>query len=342
MSEPALFATQVTKLYRSGSAATRPKFLVNEVCELLLESDAVRLSLLAEHEKALLWVVHPPAPQEATEHSAMESLHQLLGDGPAAPSAACLLRYNDKEKLTLAFILATSVLYLYPGVWLQTTSCWSSDKVFFPRRANGLHDGRPVTLTRPYLSMNLLQRPGNTGANPSDICRYHFHPAVLALGIMLLEIATSTRFKVLCERSNIGGGPKQDAQAAAACSNLNVDGGRALQVLDRLERDPPGRYSSSLCEAIRACLVLKPPANLPYHSLIEDGPLRFHVLSRVVAPLGTALEKGYGIPLDRLTEDEEPREGLNGDRLSLGANNLPERTEERPGTPHILPKLRFT
>lgn len=116
----------------------------NNICPLLLGSDAVQVSLVAEHEDDLLWVVHPPAPLEASDHSTMKSLHQLLGDDHATPSAAPISRYTDKEKLSLAYILATSVLHLYPGIWLQTASCWSSDKIFFPPRAGGWREGPAV------------------------------------------------------------------------------------------------------------------------------------------------------------------------------------------------------
>ncbi len=333
-------------MYRRGSAAQIPKWQVQKnVCQLLLKSDAVQVSLLAEHEEKRLWVVRPPAPLEASDHSEMDSLHQLLGDNAAMPAAAQISGYNDKERLTLAYILATSVLYLYPGIWLQTASCWSSDKIFFPRRAGGLGDSRPVALMRPYLAVDLLRQPGRPGVHPPSMSRYHLHPAVLALGIMLLEIATGTRFNALCGKiGGNGSGPKEGAWAAAAPSNL--DGVQALKALELLESQPSRRPPSFLCEAIRACLVLRPPSYLPDQLLFEEGPFRFYVLSCVVAPLATALDKAYGIRLDSLTEDEQGGAEGSAEQLSLRVRVPPDGTGGRRGmashAPRKLRRLRLT
>ncbi|KAI8298120.1 Subtilisin DY [Colletotrichum sp. SAR11_59] len=60
----------------------------------------------------------------------MESLQQLLEDGM---SISRVSNYSDKEKLTLCYILANSMIFLYPGSWLRTA--WNSNKVYFIRRA---------------------------------------------------------------------------------------------------------------------------------------------------------------------------------------------------------------
>lgn len=333
------FDNYLTKLYRwAPTVGIRKSLVQNNLCPLLRESNAVQVSLVAEHDRDMLWAVPPPAPLEASSHSTMESLHQLLADGPTAPSTSYISRYNDKERLTLAYILATSVLYLYPGIWLQTASCWSSDKIFFPRRAGGWGDGRPVLLTRPYLSVDLRQL-GRPDAGEESISRYHSHPAVLALGIMLLEIATGTKFDALCGGIGGGGsGPKEGSSAAAAPSNL--DGLAALKALKELERKP-SRPHSSLCEAIRACLVLNPPSYLPDQLLLDEGPLRFYVLSCVVAPLATVLDKAYGIHLDSFTEDEVGREEENAERLQVRVQ-LSRGTGGRPDTiSHPPPENSF-
>lgn len=324
---------KLTELYHRREAKIRTQVQSN-LCQLLLESDAVQVRLLAEYKTMILWHVPPPAPLEASDHAAMDSLHQLLGDDPTAPSAAAISRYNDKERLTLAYILATSALYLYPGAWLQTASCWSSDKIFFPQRGSGWARGQPVALTRPYISADLLRRSGKSNNDPSSFVRYHRHPAVLALGIMLLEIATSTKFDALC--GNIGGcgGRKLKEGSWMAAGPSNADGLHALNALKKLESHSSRQVPSYLRETIRACLELRPPSYLPEQSLSEEGPLRFYVLSCVVAPLAMALDKAYGVRLDSLAEDEEGREDGRTESLLLKVK-LPDGTAGRPGIDNI-------
>ncbi|KAL8363271.1 hypothetical protein RB601_009172 [Gaeumannomyces tritici] len=318
--------------YIHGEAAKTPKSPIqNDLCFRIRNSNAVKVNLWAEHEKKRLWAVHPPAPGDVCEHSVMESLHELLGNDPAAPSMARISRYDDRDRLTLAYVLATSVLYLYPGIWLQTEFCWSSNKILFARSA-GDESGRLVALTQPYLSANLLRRQEMPKADPAAMSRYHLHPAVLALGIMLLEIATRTKFDVLCPKK-----PCDRDRLNEACRTTmapsNEDGALALKALERLEKHGSRDAPPSLCEAIRNCLVLRPPSTLSDQLLFEEGPLRFYVLTCVVAPLATALEKGYGIQLASLMDEEDIHgvKGLASLQLRTESTSIHDRTGRYKG-----------
>lgn len=111
----------------------------------------------------------------------MQSLCQLLGSDHAdAPSAARTSRHDGRERLALADVVATSILYLCPGAWLQTESCWSSDKILLlPRAANdGLvaltqstsrgRKGLIKSILKAYLVPPLPGRAGRRHHAPRD------------------------------------------------------------------------------------------------------------------------------------------------------------------------------
>jgi hypothetical protein len=227
----------------------------------------------------------------------MESLHQLLGDRGLI-SFAQISRYGDKEKLTLSYILATSLLYLYPGDWVKMV--WRSDKVYFPKRT---HSTKSSILTLPYLSVD-LQQSSNRSKN-TQIWYCHGHPAIQALGIMLLEIATDTRFAALCGETIVEKDP---------INRSNLEGLQALKVLEDLEtlgeRDASKRIPSALFQAIRSCLQLHPPADSADQSLSEEESIRSYMLSCIISPLATELSTGYEVSLENLHDDLALKEYL--------------------------------
>ncbi len=125
----------------------------NDICQWLFDSDGFQVDFLAENDS--LWYLTPDLPDGADNYyPVMESLNQLLGDGVAISDVA---KYTPREKLTLCYILANSMLFLYPSSWFHST--WSSTKVYFVRRVHGSSQS-PVpssALTFPYLSVELQQ-----------------------------------------------------------------------------------------------------------------------------------------------------------------------------------------
>lgn len=222
-------------------------------------------------------------------HPSMVSLHRLLKDD-ASTAVSQLSGYHSVDKLILSYILATSLLYLYPGTWLQST--WDSRKILFAR--TGGYSGQ-IDITSPYLAVQVEKVCA--GSKPPPIWNYHLHPAVQALGIMLLELATETKFSAFCEDLKVEKIPK---------TSTNLQGLRAVQVLEEWEADgnhqDHKRIPSALRKAIRACLVLDSEA-VPNQSLLEEGPIRYYVLLRIVSPLAEALSTGFNIPLESLQRD---------------------------------------
>lgn len=212
----------------------------------------------------------------------MESLQQLLGDGVSVSEFS---NYTPKDKLILCYILANSMLLLYPGSWFQTA--WSSDKIYFVRRFS---NSTSPALMFPYLSVAFQQAQ----ITPPNHMQYHSHPAILALGIIFLEIATNAKFT-------------RRSQEPTSWEQFNSDGIQALQQLQELEsqitRDSSKRISRALIKAIRSCLILEPPSNFPCKVLSEEGPIRQYILSCIIHPLASDLRDGYQVSLDKLHDE---------------------------------------
>lgn len=228
----------------------------------------------------------------------MESLQQLLGDGV---SVSDFSKYTPKDKLILCYVLANSMLFLYPGSWFQTA--WSSDKIYFVRHFS---NSPSPALAFPYLSVAFQQAENDS---PNHM-QYHSHPAILALGIIFLEIATNAKFT-------------RRSQEPTSWEQFNSDGMQALQQLQELERqisrDRSKRISRALIKAIRSCLILEPPSNFPCKVLSEEGPIRQYILSCIIQPLASDLSDGYQVSLDQL-HDDLMLEKHTEDRDQSGAN----------------------
>lgn len=235
----------------------------------------------------------------------MESLHQLLGDDMATSQIA---KYTSRDQLLLCYSLANSMLYLYPGSWLQTP--WSSNMVYFIRYVN---DSTSTLLTFPYLAVELQQPHSN--AQAVDHMQYHAHPVILALGIMFLEIATGVRF--------------MRSPGLTSREQWNTEGPQAFQLLKDMERQ--GRHSRSkrlptaFRDVIRACLILKPPSDFPSKSLLEEGPIRHYILSCIVHPLATELKVRHNVRLEELHKKLYSEDDIDNpdDSVHLSITRLP-------------------
>jgi hypothetical protein len=233
---------------------------------------------LIEHEDT--WHLRAELLEEPGKYASMEPLDQLLGNGI---EMSYISRCNPREQLTLCYILATSMLYLYPSSWFSTE--WTSTMVHFIRRSE---TSTSPALTHPYVSIQL--HDSSTLNKPPDRHRIHSHPAILALGIMFLEIASGSRF--------------QRTRKDTPTEQCNEDNAQAWQDFKALERNDrhcrKRQIPSGLREAIRACLKLEPPANFPSNRLAEEGPIRYYILSCIVQPLAHELKNGYNIDLSDL------------------------------------------
>ena len=237
-----------------------------------------RVDFLIENNN--FWHLKPKLREGTNYHTSMEPLHQLLGDGL---EISYISKCNPREQLILCYILATSLLYLYPGSWFQTE--WTSDMVYFIRSSS---TSTSPALTYPYISVVLRNR--ETPRNRPDHMQIHTHPAILALGIIFLEIVTGTRFKRTREDTSWEQCNKDLSQAWRLFSDLK-----------KRDRHSRSRHiSSSLSQVISACLQLQPPPSFPSNQLSEEGPIRHYILSCIVRPLAHELQEGYKVSLSDL------------------------------------------
>lgn len=215
----------------------------------------------------------------------MASLKQLLGDGV---SITRLNHYSPKEKLVLCYILANSMLFLYPGSWLHTT--WDSNNLYFICRTES-RTSKPVELAFPYLSVGVQEIEDVTDIS-IDHMQCHAHPNILALGIVFLEIATGSVF----ERSN-----RTTEHAWQQCNENFLNARKYMKGIEERKT----YISPALRQVIWACIDLKSPSHMPSNNLAEEGPIRQYLLSCIILPLALELRDGYEVDLEGLNNSLE-------------------------------------
>jgi hypothetical protein len=238
-----------------------------------------------------LWHLRPSGDQTLIQdirYSTFQSLQELLNQS-AEDNETEFSAIEGRDRLILSFVLATSLLHLYEGPWLQ--KIWSNDDICFLINTK---DRARLNLKNPYLTA-ICAAP-TSKPNPTTLNQVHRYPIILALGILLLEIAIGTTLK-LKESDD----EKQDGRH----ETFNTDCLVALRIFEEWARESQRSVSRSiplgLKSAIDACLNLKklpdtaPPPN--------QEQVRQYIFAQVVIPLGTALATTYGIPLEQLHEE---------------------------------------
>jgi hypothetical protein len=260
-------------------------------------------------ENKMLWHLKPEPLDDDNYYKRMDSLQQLLSEGPETP---LISRCKPRDQLVLCYVLATSLLYLYPGSWFPTEL--DSSMVYFVRPVSAIWT--PV-LAFPYISVELREQ--TTEKSPLDYWQGHQHPMILDLGIIFLEIVTGRRF------------PKSAATTPSDQSNENY--AEAMRLLKSLRNRRHGTscLTSSMGEAIRACLKLEPPPDFPSNRLTDEDLIRRYILSCIVSPLAQELKDGHKVSLDDLHTtlvsewENDNAYGFNG------TQNLSHQSADSPG-----------
>ncbi|KAF1966496.1 subtilisin-like protein [Bimuria novae-zelandiae CBS 107.79] len=248
---------EVINSFSQNTTNIRRELVNRNVCNYLRESDGtLEVDFQVQNDK--LWHLDPKLLETIGQYTAMEPLERFLGD---TKDASYMSRCNPKDQLILCYILATSMLYLYPSSWLHTV--WDSHMIYFTRQSS---TWTSPDLTFPYVSTE-VQKP-KTSKNPPDRMQAHTHPAILNLGIIFLEISTGSRFQRTREPT-----PREQ------CNRDNQHALDLLKDLARKDRRHRAKHiSPALRKAIRACLKLEPPSDFPSNQLAKEEPIRQYIL----------------------------------------------------------------
>ncbi|KAK5656655.1 hypothetical protein OQA88_4635 [Cercophora sp. LCS_1] len=237
--------------------------------------DKTRLVLLACKQNRKLWWLR--ADYNIPFHKRMEGGRFVpLGSLLRQKEQGCQSKFafvEERDRLILSFILASSLLQLYPNFWFEP---WlSSHKVHF--LASTASEG--VDVKNPFLVLDEGQGDAHLSSTP--LCNPHRYPGLLGLGIILLEIAS----------------------AALICFEVGTDKCiRALELFDELLEEwqltGSRTVSDGLIRAIKACID---PSRLKNRGLdrdsVNDRQIRRYIFEEVVVPLGELITVAYELPL---------------------------------------------
>jgi len=232
------------------------------VCTMIKEAYANNKTLELCFDGQKLWKARPLKKQPMLDSENGITLNTLFQD----PRRKLTL----KQRRTLAVVLAHAILHYCESPWI--TEDWNKEHVNF-FLTNNVPD-----LGKPYLSTHF--RATNPGPpSVTDNMYTHPNPALLALGILLVELHSCKSIEEL--ESELGDG----------------DGNwvTAERQLDRMKDNVFQGYTN----AIQACL------NIDYFGLddrpsLNDDRFRKLVIEKVVVPLEDELKIGFSVTPESL------------------------------------------
>lgn len=236
------------------------------------EASARNISLGIEFEGGKLWRARPRRKSLCVEEPEVRvPLDRLLQDSA--------MKMSLKQKRVLAVVIAHAVLNFCESPWLDED--WDKRHISFYGHPTG--NGGP-DFTRPYLSTNfrdLTQAPKDQSVSFA----LHRSPAILALGILLLEIE-------LCE-------PIESHWVEEDLDNGQPNSNTNLIAAERLLEQSVDEIYESYRMAIEACL------NCDFALLLDDMSLenesfRRQVYEKIVVPLEEELWHGWNLTADQL------------------------------------------
>ena len=208
-----------------------------------------------------LWHIKPTRPREKVQGST--SLQDLLSRAK---------KLSEKDRRSLAVLLANALLYLKDSRWLDDH--WTKKDICFITST-----GEDFDIGRPYLESNFKESLASAAANEPDLLQLHQCPPILGLGVMLLELGLSAPIeKLRLEDDTVNG-----------TVNPNMDIITAGRVLSESEGDLHDGYRA----AVQACLDCHfvPDGSFDF----ADEEFRGLVYQHIVEPLETELYHGWKI-----------------------------------------------
>lgn len=246
--------------------------MVDSLCSLVKEPGARSISLGIEFEGGRLWRARPRRRSLCVEEQeAGVPLGSLFQDSA--------MKMSLKEKRVLAVVIAHAVLNFCESPWL--VGDWDKRHISFYGDSTG---NGGIDFTRPYLSTNF--RDSTQAPNEQSVfLSLHRSPAILALGVLLLEIE-------LCK-------PIESHWIEEDLENGEPNFNTNLTTAERLLTQSVDEIYESYRTAIEACL------NCDFALLLDDSSLenenfRQQVYEHIVAPLEEELWHGWRLTADQL------------------------------------------
>lgn len=265
------------KVLSGAQIKAEDRWRVEGICGLVDSISArpsYRLRLLVEEDE--MWRLSPISAIENIQTKQPVSLGEFLNLDSRPFDHA-----KKRDKFILQVMLANGLLHFYKGPWLLKV--WNKTHIcFYQAKSQTLPD-----LTRPYLSTEC--KPLEQGSEEEDVSfRIHPYPGILALGILLLEIEL--------------GRPIEDQRPSDSPNNtdvFNVDADRtvAMEMLEECKNDS----SIDFINAVDACLDDKTFTDeFGRNASFDDPAFRQQIFELIVQPLEDALEKVFGISVEKL------------------------------------------
>lgn len=209
---------------------------------------------------------------------------------------------EGKDRLILSFVLATSLLHLVRGPWLQQSL--SSESICFLVS----HQRASPDITKPYLTTKCS--PLIRGPVARKLNQPHQFPEILSLGILLLEIARGAPLNVMESQDSCVVALECMDKWAGTCRS-----GRARTIHD------------CLYQAISACIDPREFRNILDKPTVVDADIRGYIFERILYPLGDALSTVYGVQLETLHAD--PPRSKKGKKVD-GVGSFDHEDEHHP------------
>ncbi|RWA11934.1 hypothetical protein EKO27_g3171 [Xylaria grammica] len=246
----------------------------------------------------------------------LEQLKRLFLLKASSVSLATVLEkrklHGDVQlKLLLSYLLAKAVWQFYDSDWMASN--WSKDRIHFMReRLNGSSKPHEVItlIHKPYFATELSPSSTRSSRVSQSECsteedvmqRFpsatHFHPKILALGIMLLEIELGEGIELHQLEESLDDEPIE-----------NDDHFTAGKIILSPMWEKRNVYQA-VKEMIEICL--KPDTG---KFGIEEGPARDNLYTYVVAPLGRLFRQAW-------SRDRDP-ESFSPEPVSFKATDFP-------------------
>ncbi|KAF2092427.1 hypothetical protein NA57DRAFT_62435 [Rhizodiscina lignyota] len=227
------------------------------LCRLIRQAHEQNSTLQIRFDRGKLWQIQSRKKSLHLQSQRDTTLKELL-ENPDRD-------FKLKEKWILAVILAHAALHCSDGPWLCKD--WSKEHITFFRNDPSAEED----LSRPCLKVQFVVDSNGTAA-VDDPFRMHSNPALLSLGILLLEIYIRGPIE---ERWN-----EEDLTDGEPNENTNLT--TALRLLQASDGDLYEGYRG----AIQACLECEEPG-------INGDMLRQRVYERIVSPLEQELAHGF-------------------------------------------------